>query len=569
MKEVVHNIRIYYKEYLLEHKKEIVRIFFLLIASISISIILPIIVSIFIDNLNSSYDHGFFYKLSCIYLILLIIKIIVEAINSYISECLGWTISNKLKINLVKHCVNLDFTFHNKHKTGEMIERVDGDVSFLSNFFSEFIVNILGNTIFVAAIIIIFYIQSGFIGVGYSIITILAYCAILSLQNKISMLWSKYREDEAQLYGYLQESVAAREDIIGIGEQDFLKTRLNVFLNKSRKDFRKAQLISNFPTSGFFALLNVGDLIAVGIGVYLFYNSKMTIGSIYLISNYVGLLNRPFIALRYEFENLQKIGASLNRIAELFALKSNISSGSIKLKEGEIAIDISKVSFSYEETDSLVLNNVSFKIKTGEKVGIVGKTGSGKSTLIRLIAKMYDLKNGQILFNNINIKDLSSTDFYKHVCIITQNSRIINGTVYENLTCFDSSIDRQKVIDAVEKVGLNNWLSNLKNGIDTVIDESMLSSGQQQLLYISRAFLQDADIYIFDEINSKLDENTEEKVHQALKVLTLNKTVFLIVHKLKLLEIVDKVLILENGSVKIYSDRIHVPNELIERNLES
>lgn len=570
MREILHNIKVYFKEYLKGHKKEIVKIFIFLLMSIAISIILPIIVSIFIDNLDdTTRSKSFFSKLCWFYLALLAVKVTVESVNVYISEHLGWTISNKLRTNLVEHCVNLDFSFHNKHKTGEMIERVDGDVTFLSNFFSEFIVNILGNTIFVLVIIVVFYMQSGYIGIGYSIITILAYVIILSLQDKIALLWGKYREDEAQLYGYLQESISAREDIAGIGEQKYLKGKLEPFLRSIKKDYRKAMLISNIPTSGFFGMMNIGDLIAIGMSVFLYYKSNMTIGSIYLISNYVGLLNRPFIALRFEFENLQKIGASLGRIAELFSLSSNISSGDKVIKENMNAIDVKNVTFEYENTNVPVLKDVSFHVDAGEVVGIVGKTGSGKSTIIRLIAKMYDVDQGEILFGGTNIKELDLNHFYKHVCILSQNSRIFKGTVYENLASYDNGVDRKKVIEAIEKVGLSDWLAGLPNGIDTIIDESTISSGQQQLLFIGRAFLQDADIYIFDEINSKLDEKSEELIFEAIMNLTKNKTVLLIAHKLKLLELVDKVLIMEDGKVKIHNDRSLVSNELIERNLET
>ncbi|MED2164204.1 ABC transporter transmembrane domain-containing protein, partial [Bacillus thuringiensis] len=142
MMSIIQNIRIYFKEYLADYKKEIVQIFFLLAVGIGISITLPIIVSIFIDSLdNSSYQSDFFISLAGIYLAMLFVKIIVETINSYISERLGWTISNKLRVNLVRHSIDLDFNFHKKYKTGEMIERVDGDVTFLSNFFSMFLVN--------------------------------------------------------------------------------------------------------------------------------------------------------------------------------------------------------------------------------------------------------------------------------------------------------------------------------------------------------------------------------------------------------------------------------------------
>lgn len=559
------NIKLYFKEYLKDYKKEITGIFIFLFIVVGINVGIPIVVSYFIDSLDKGHANNFFVRLSYLYIALLAIKIIVEIINSYVSERLGWTISNKLRYDLIKHTINLDFKFHREHKSGEMIERVDGDVTFLSNFFSMFIVNIVGNSIFVIFIIAVFFTKSILVGIGYGIIATLAYVVFLSLQSQIIKLWTAYREDEAQLYGYIQESVIGRDDIIGIGEQSFSQKLLVKYLRKVKKDYSKAVFVSNIPTAGFFSLLNIGDVMALGIGAYLFYKNQMTLGSIYLITNYVGLLNKPFIVLRYELENLQKIGASLGRISDLFALKSNVSSGTLKLDDKKIGVDIKNISFSYSDTP--VLKDVSMKVKPGETIGIVGKTGSGKTTLIKLLSKMYDVSLGEILINGKNIQELSVEDFYKHVCVVSQNNRIFNGTVYENLTCFDSSVDRNKIKEVIKTVGLYDWLESLPNGIDTVINKTMLSVGQAQLLCIAKSFLSNFDLYIFDEINSNLDENSENKIIDALKKLQKDKTVFIIAHKLKILDFVDKVLIMENGEIKLYDERKQVSNNIIEENL--
>ncbi|MCQ4744243.1 ABC transporter ATP-binding protein [Blautia producta] len=569
MKNIIRNIKIYFSEYLKNYKWVLVGIFLLLTLGLSITILLPFIVSILIDSIDSNTRKIMFTILPVIYLTLVFLKLIFEVINVFISERLGWTISNNLRENLVKHCLELDFSFYIKHKPGEMIERIDGDVSFLSNFFSEFFVNILGNTVFIFSVVVIFYLESGAIGIGYSLIIILAYCSILLLQNKIVKLWCKYREDEAQLYGYIQDSILAHEDVIGIGEENYLENKLKNFLNTLKKDFRNAVVVSNIPTSSFFGLLNIGDLVAIGIGIYLFYNSQLTLGSIYLISNYVGLLNRPFIALRYEFDNLQKIGASLKRISDLFEVPKKNDDEKNKFNKNYKSIEFQNVSFSYENNQIDVLTDINIDIKRGQKIGIVGKTGSGKTTLIKLLSKMYEPCRGKILLGDINIWDITTKSLYENLCMISQNTRIFNTTVLNNITSFESSPDTERILKVINQVGLGEWLQRLSNGLDTVISKEMLSAGQEQLLYICRAFFSNAEIFIFDEINSKLDYESEEKIFAALEKLTEKKTVIIIAHKLKILELVDKVLIMENGMVKVFDEREKIPNELIERNLEA
>ncbi len=569
MKNIIRNIKIYFSEYLKNYKWVLVGIFLLLTLGLSITILLPFIVSILIDSIDSNTRKIMFTILPVIYLTLVFLKLIFEVINVFISERLGWTISNNLRGNLVKHCLELDFSFYIKHKPGEMIERIDGDVSFLSNFFSEFFVNILGNTVFIFSVVVIFYLESGAIGIGYSLIIILAYCSILLLQNKIVKLWCKYREDEAQLYGYIQDSILAHEDVIGIGEENYLENKLKNFLNTLKRDFRNAVVVSNIPTSSFFGLLNIGDLVAIGIGIYLFYNSQLTLGSIYLISNYVGLLNRPFIALRYEFDNLQKIGASLKRISDLFEVPKKNDDEKNKFNKNYKSIEFQNVSFSYENNQIDVLTDINIDIKRGQKIGIVGKTGSGKTTLIKLLSKMYEPCRGKILLGDINIWDITTKSLYENLCMISQNTRIFNTTVLNNITSFESSPDTERILKVINQVGLGEWLQRLSNGLDTVISKEMLSAGQEQLLYICRAFFSNAEIFIFDEINSKLDYESEEKIFAALEKLTEKKTVIIIAHKLNILELVDKVLIMENGMVKVFDEREKIPNELIERNLEA
>lgn len=312
--------------------------------------------------------------------------------------------------------------------------------------------------------------------------------------------------------------------------------------------------------------MNIGDFLSISIGAYLFYKGEMTMGSIYLISNYIGLLNRPFIALRYELDNFQKIGAALKRITELLNIKKNVSSGDRTLGGKPISIKVKNLSFAYDKIP--VLKDISFETKAREVIGIVGKTGSGKTTLIKLLSKMYDVKRENIFVNGKDIKDLNIDKFYDHVYVASQNSRIFNASIFENITSFDGSARHSEVMEAIRQVGLSDWISGLNDGVDTIIDQSMLSAGQAQLLFLARAFMTDAQLYIFDEINSKLDPKTEDKIYHAIEKLISEKTAFIIVQKLKLLGLVDKVMIIENGSIKMFDERESISDDIIKMNLE-
>ena len=566
MKELIKNIQIYFKNYLSKYKKEVVEISILLFFSIMINVFLPIIIGNLIDGLGKGHSIIFFQICIAIYIGILLLKIFIDIVNSYLGEKLGWTISNNLRENLLKHCVeNLNYEFYNKHSPGELIERIDGDVTFLANFFSTFIINIVGNTFFIACIIIVFYKNNLYVGLAYSVIAVLAYLVFLSLQNKITILWRRFKENEARLYGSINSFVSNQADIRGVNKSKYIERKIKKRTNSMKKSFAKATFVGNIPTAGFFSLLNIGDVVALGIAVYFYYNSQLSLGTIYLISNYVGLLNRPFIALRYEFENMQKIGAALNRISEIFNIKKEKNNEQFHFNDTS-DIEFKNVCFSYENKE--VLHNLNFTISCGSALGIIGKTGSGKTTIVRMIANLCNPTSGEIKINNQDISLIFKEEYWKKIYMVNQNSKILFGTIYENITDFTGDISKEEIKSTLKKFNLYDWIEEKECGLDTVVTNETLSSSQIQLLNILKALFSKARIFIFDEINANLDYQTEELIIKALYILKRQCTLIIIAHKLNILQLADYILILDNGKIQEFNEKEKIANKIIEENIE-
>jgi ATP-binding cassette subfamily B protein len=264
-------------------------------------------------------------------------------------------------------------------------------------------------------------------------------------------------------------------------------------------------------------------------------------------------------------QDLQRAGASIDRINKLFEIETKIQDiGKEKLSLGPIAIEFDNLSFAYNE-DDYVLSNISFKVEPGQTLGIVGHTGSGKTTISRLIFRLYDTKqsDGNIKLNDTKIADLSLLDLRDKVSYVTQNVELFQASVRENVTLFDNRIPDIRIEAILLDIGLGNWLEKLPEGLDTIISSSEqgISAGEAQLLALARVFIKSPNLVVLDEASSRLDPATEHLLDQAIEKLLINRTGILIAHRLATLEKVDDVLIIDKGKIIEYGKREKLAND--------
>lgn len=326
------------------------------------------------------------------------------------------------------------------------------------------------------------------------------------------------------------------------------------FYNISRKMFpiiRKAELTWSTLWGVTLLIFAVGTITAFSTSLYLWKKGLITVGTAYLIFNYTETLRRPIEQIRVNLQELQLAGASVVRVNDLFRIESKLKYGTERLQEEKpLEIEFNKVDFQYEDGVD-VLKDISFKIDGGRVLGVLGHTGSGKTTLARLIVRMYDIKSGEILLHNKNISSLREDEITKNIAYITQDVQIFTATIRDNITMFKDDIEDEDILKVIYDLGFKEWYEGLSNGLDTNLQMGIrsLSAGEAQLLAFVRVFLKNPKLIILDEATSRIDSSTEKLIEKALDKLLRNRTCIIIAHRLSTLNRADDILLLEKGKI--------------------
>lgn len=573
------------KRYLAPFKIQLVLLAVLLISGTALQIFTPLIIERYIDlatqgvplqNLNNFFQTiglpfveasnivSTLILLASLYIVLMFVQQVISLFSVYFSQNLSWSSTNLLRFDLTKHCIHLDMTFHNEHKPGEMIERIDGDVNTLASFLSQFAVQLLSSLLLIFGVLITLFTKHWILGLAFSTFTILAIVIMYKMRNFSVKSWEKQRETSADLFGTIEESLSAVEDIRANGS---VKNAMRKFFDYSRnnfKAFRRALIRDQLFVMTIWGIIAIINTLVFAPSIPLLNNGIITLGTIFLVQVFAGILLRPIFQITRQMQNLQRAGASIDRINKIFDTKTKIlDKGLEKFSPGPLSLEFKNLSFAYIEED-YVLRDLSFKLNPGKILGIVGQTGSGKTTISRLLFRLYDTKpkDGFIKLNNIKIDEVSLEDLRDKISYVTQNVELFQATIRDNVTLFDKRINDQRIISILDDIGLGEWLNKMPEGLDTIISSSEygISAGEAQLLALARVFIKSPNLVILDEASSRLDPVTENLLEQAIDKLLINRTGIIIAHRLTTLEKVDDILIIDKGHIVEYGEREELAN---------
>ncbi len=552
--------------YLRPQSRRVLLLAVLLFTSIGLQLVNPLILSHFIDAAYARTDIQTLIGQASVFLGIALIIQIVSVAATYVGENVGWTATNALRADLAEHCIELDLSFHNVHTPGELIERIDGDVTLLANFFSELMIRILGNSVLLLGVLVILTLQDWRIGAAFA-----GFVAVtMIITNKLRHLavphWRDSRQASANLFGFLEERLAGTEDIRANGTTAYVLRSLYALLRERCRKERLAVLMFTVVLSGSRLLLTLGTTLAFAIGAYFFTAKLFSIGMVYLIYQYTELLRRPLEEILFQIEDLQRASASIERTYELYHTQSRIQDGiGPALSDGALAVEFNKVSFGYGE-HTPILHDLSFCVKPGKVLGLLGRTGSGKTTLARLLFRFYDVTDGSINLNGVDLRTLKLDDLAQHIGLITQEVQLFHGTVRDNLTFFDRQITDDLILGVIDELGLGEWFLAFPEALDTQIAPggSGFSAGEAQLLAFIRIFLKNPGLVILDEASSRLDPVTERLIERAVDRLLERRTAIIIAHRLTTVQHADDIMILENGRIVEYG-----PREQLEQDASS
>ncbi len=530
-----------------------------LLAEIGLQLLNPQIIGYFINTATSHGPAGALTAAAGLYILSALLNQGISVASTYFSQYVAWTATNQLRSDLVAHCLGLDMDFHKAHTSGEMIERIDGDVDALSNFFSQFAVNLMSNLLLLVGMLVLFFVISWLVGIVMAAFSLLALALLTYMRRRAIPFWKEQRRMSATYYGFLGERLNGLEDIQANGAQGAILRGFHQILREWLPINNRANIVGAEMGITMLFLFVCGTALALGLGLYLWGLKAISLGTVYVLFSYTNSLSQPLDAIQNELQDLQQAEACIQRVEDLLHTPSALpDTGTNTLPEGPLSVEFCEVEFGYEEHET-VLHGLSFSIVPGQALGILGRTGSGKTTLARLLFRLYDPQAGEVRVNDMPLPKISLRELRRHIGMVTQDVQIFHASVRDNLTFFERDIPDTLLIAILEKIGLGAWFHGLVQGLDTLLgsgkDETGLSAGEAQLLACARVFLANPGLVILDEASSRLDPATESLIEQAIARVLENRTALIIAHRLSTLRRVDEILIIEDGHMTEHGPR--------------
>ena len=494
------------------------------------------------------------------YLLVSLVVQLVAVGEAAVAERLARTVMDQVRVDVAQHCLTLGMDFHNATRPGDMVERIEGDVNLLANFLSRFALMVVGQLLLMAGLVVALLLVDWRIGLSIGVVTVLATLALRRLARRGQRSFNRFRQASAGLSGFLDEALTAAPDVHGVGGWSYTRQRLS---GVTREVFRTEQSASIWGSIALWAAASFaawsGTAVALLWSAHLYSAGAMTIGTVYLVFLYTQQMMQPLDQMAYQVQDYQAAAACVRRLQQLLDLPTATQPAGDRqpFPPAPVGIELRRTSFRYAPGLSDVLRDLDIMLPAGDTLGVVGRTGSGKSTLVRLLAALYAPTGGQILLNGVNIAAIDQARLRERVAVIPQEVQLFKTTLRNNVTIFDQSRSDAQVRRAFEDLGMSGWLSRQPDGLDTVFGPggSGLSAGEEQLVSFVRAFLTDPAVVLLDEASSRLDPATEQLVRRAMTKLLAGRTGVVIAHRLSTLTEVDWILLLEDGQVAEFGRR--------------
>lgn len=512
----------------------------------------PILIKVMVDDFIPAKDKKMLLEYALILVALLIGESVLQYFQLYLANLLGQNIIRDLRVQLYNKIIRLNLAYFDKTPIGTLITRVVSDIETIAEVFSGGVINIFGEMLKIVVIVfVMFSINWELALISLSPIPILIFATYI-FKNAVKKAYQQVRTQVSALNTYVQEHLVGMS-IVQVYNRE--KSEMNKFLsiNASHK---QAHIKSIWAYSVFFPVVEILSAMAISLLIWFgmrdVLEGTVTFGDILLYIFFIFMLFRPIRQLADQFNVLQMGMVGAERVFNVLDLKEADISDNGTIDKGNIEgnLEFKNVYFSYTKNEP-VLKDISFKVNKGQKIALVGATGSGKSTIANLIYRFYEYDSGAITLDNINIRDYKLQFLRSQMAMVLQDVFLFSDSILNNITLRDPNISKEKVIEAAKKVGVHKFIMKLPGNYEYNVKErgGMLSKGQRQLISFIRAYVHNPALLILDEATSSIDSETEKLIQHVSEQLTYNRTSIIIAHRLSTIRNADLILVLEKGRV--------------------
>jgi ATP-binding cassette, subfamily B, bacterial len=526
----------------------------LLALSSALALAGPVVVRRVVDEAAGGTTTETIVRLALVYLAIAIAIQIVAVVVAWYATIAAWRTTNELRMRMTRHVLGLDHEFHRRHTPGELIQRVDGDVTSVSDFLGRVVPRAAGAVMLIGGMVVVLAVIDWRLAAGMIVYVGLAVMAVARTRHRAVDEASDEMGSYARLYGGIEERLTAAEDLRANGAAThaawrFVEDSAGALHSSVRRE--DAFLRMWWAVQGSVA---AGSVLTLVVSAGLVANGVISIGTAFLLLQYVLLVSRPLEDLVQHLETVQKANGAMVRVLDLLAVEPTIiDAGRTSPPSGPLAVELDGVTFEYDDGQP-VLHDVDLKITAGRSVGIVGRTGSGKTTVSRLVLRLIETTHGTVRLGGVPVADIPLTELRRRVASIPQEVELFSGTLRDNVTLYDPEPSDAAVEAALRRVGLHALADG---GIHRELGAggAGLSAGEAQLLALARVWLREPDLVVLDEATARVDPVTEARLEAAVTELMAGRTTLVIAHRLSTLGRVDDVVVFDHGRVVEYGER--------------